>query len=129
MRQWLHPKARRIRKVFGGGMRQAGFLAAAGIFALDHHIARLNEDHYRARELGKAIARQSYVKSIMPVDTNIVIFELAPGITQQQFLAKAGEFQIKALTFNTNEIRFVTHLDFTDDMLDQTVEAFSKIRF
>ena len=128
-RKDLEPTARRIRKVFGGGMRQAGFLAAAGIYALDHHIKRLHEDHRRAKELGKAVARQPFVKSMMPVDTNIVIFELVPGVTQQQFLTKAKEFQIKALTFNTTEIRFVTHLDFSDDMLDKTAEALSKIRF
>jgi threonine aldolase len=58
-----------------------------------------------------------------------VIFELVPGVTQQQFLTKAKEFQIKALTFNDTEVRLVTHLDFTDDMLDKAVEAFSKIRF
>jgi threonine aldolase len=65
----------------------------------------------------------------MPVDTNIVIFELVPGVTQKQFLTKAEEFQIKALTFNTTEIRLVAHLDFNDSMLDQTVSALSKIRF
>src|SRR5882762_269396 len=84
--------ARRIRKVFGGGMRQAGFLAAAGIYALDHHITRLKDDHHRAKELGKALARQPFVKAMMPVDTNIVIFELSPGVTQQQFITKANEF-------------------------------------
>ncbi len=128
-RKELEPKARRVRKVFGGGMRQAGFLAAAGIYALDHHINRLPEDHQRARELEKALARQPYVQSMMPVDTNIVIFELVPEVTQQQFLIKAEELQIKALKFNTNEIRLVTHLDFNDSMLERTVSAISKIHF
>ena len=128
-RKELALKARRVRKVFGGGMRQAGFLAAAGIYALDHHIKRLKEDHVRAGILGKVVAGQPYVKSMMPVDTNIVIFELVPGVTQQQFLTRAKEFNIKALTFNTTEIRFVTHLDFTDDMLDKTIDALSIIRF
>jgi len=128
-RKDLEPKARRMRKVFGGGMRQAGFLAAAGIYALDHHITRLKDDHHRAKELEKVLARQPFVKSMMPVDTNIVIFELTPGVTQQQFITKANEFQIKALTFNDNEVRLVTHLDFTDAMLDKTVEAFSKFHF
>ncbi len=128
-RKDLEARARRVRKVFGGGMRQAGFLAAAGIYALDHHIQRMPEDHRRAKILGTALINQPYVKSIMPVDTNIVIFELTPGVTQKQFLAKAEEFQIKVLSFNTTEIRLVTHLDFNDNMLDQTVSALSKIRF
>jgi threonine aldolase len=128
-RKDLEYKARRVRKAFGGGMRQAGFLAAAGIYALDHNIKRLSDDHHRAKQLGKTIAHQPYVKSMMPVDTNIVIFELTPDVTQQQFLAKAEEFQVKALTFNKTQIRLVTHLDFDDRMLDRAIDVFSKIRF
>ena len=128
-RKDLEPKARRARKVFGGGMRQIGYLAAAGIYALDHHVKRLDEDHHRAIELGTVIARQPYVHSMMPVDTNIVIFELVAGVTPEQFLAKALDYNIQALKFNANDIRLVTHLDFTDDMLDQALDAFSKIRF
>jgi threonine aldolase len=123
------PIARRMRKVFGGGMRQAGFLAAAGIYALDHHITRLKEDHTRASALGKALEGQPYVKSIMPVDTNIVIFELVPDVSPEKFLLRAAEYEIKALAFSATEIRFVTHLDFDDTMLNKTTEAFSKIRF
>jgi threonine aldolase len=122
-------KARRMRKVFGGGMRQAGFLAAAGIYALDHHISRLGEDHVRARVLGKALVNQPYIKSVMPVDTNIVIADLVPGITPEKFLSKIAEHNIKALAFSATEIRLVTHLDFDDRQLEKAVEAFSKIRF
>jgi threonine aldolase len=125
----LEHKARRMRKVFGGGMRQAGLLAAAGIYALDNHVTRLTEDHKRAREIGRALANQSYVKSVMPVDTNIVIFDLIPGVTPEAFLAKVGEHNIKALAFSATEVRFVTHYDFNDDMLEKTIAVFSKISF
>ncbi len=128
-RKEFEPKARRMRKAFGGGMRQAGFLAAAGIYALDHNINRLKEDHVRAKELGKALSGKPYVKSMMPVDTNIVIFELADGITPDKFLAKLGEHQIKALPFSATEIRMVTHLDVDDRMLEKTVEALKKVAF
>jgi len=122
-------KARRMRKVFGGGMRQAGFLAAAGVYALDHHITRLKEDHVRAKAIGKAVSTLSFVKSVMPVDTNIVIFELAPAVTPEKFLHALLDHQIKALAFSATEIRMVTHLDFDDRMLERTVEALKKLRF
>jgi threonine aldolase len=125
----LETKVRRMRKVFGGGMRQAGFLAAAGIYALDHHIKRLREDHARAKEIGKVISARSYVKSMMPVDTNIIIFELADGITPEKFLAKLGEHNIKALPFSATEIRMVMHLDVDDRMLDMTADVLKKLSF
>ena len=123
----LELKARRIRKVFGGGMRQAGYLAAAGIYALDNHIERLKDDHKRAKELGSALGQLSWVKSVMPVDTNIVIFEVAKGITPEKCLAKFSEHNIKALAFSSTEIRLVTHLDFDDLMLDNTIDFLKKI--
>jgi threonine aldolase len=127
-KEW-EAKVRRVRKAFGGGMRQAGFLAAAGVYALDHQRMRLAEDHRRAKELGKILAGQPYVKSIMPVDTNIIIFELNDGITPEKFLVKIGEQQIKALAFSATEIRLVTHLDVDDRMLDKAVTVFSKLSF
>jgi threonine aldolase len=122
-------KARRMRKAFGGGMRQAGFLAAAGIYALDKHISRLEEDHARAKKLGEALKGLSWVNSVMPVDTNIVIFEVSAGLIPEKVLAKFNEQQIKALVFSSTEIRLVTHLDFTDAMLEKCVDIFSKIKF
>lgn len=123
----LEPKARRMRKAFGGGMRQAGFLAAAGTYALNNHITRLKEDHVRAAELGKGLANASWVKSVMPVDTNIVIFSVTNQTTPEQILNKLAEYQIKAIKFGAKEIRLVTHLDFDDAMLEKTIEAFKKI--
>jgi threonine aldolase len=122
-------KARRMRKAFGGGMRQAGFLAAAGIHALDNHITRLKDDHNRAKKLGDALRNLSWVKSMMPVDTNIVIFEVASSLSPEKVLAKFNEHQIKALVFSATEIRLVTHLDFTDNMLDKCLDVFAKIKF
>lgn len=123
----LELKARRMRKVFGGGMRQAGYLAAAGIYALDHHIARLKEDHVRAKTLGKELSQLPWVKSVMPVDTNIVIFSVVDTTAPEVVLAKLAEQQIKAIKFGPKEIRFVTHLNFDDGMLDKTVEVLKKI--
>lgn len=122
-------KARRVRKAFGGGMRQVGYLAAAGIHALDHHVKRLAEDHKRAKEIGKAAAKLSFIKSVMPVDTNIVIFELAAEVSPEKFLASLEPHQVKALAFSATEIRMVTHLDFDDRMLEKTIDVLSKLRF
>lgn len=118
-------KARRVRKVMGGGMRQAGFLAAAGIYALDHHVERLKEDHSRARQMGAALAAMPYVKEVMPVDTNIVIFHLA-NMTAAEFEEKLKPHNIKVSAFGKQTVRLVTHLDFTDSMLDHTIDVFRK---
>ncbi len=125
----LEPKARRIRKAFGGGMRQAGFLAAAGIFALDNHITRLKEDHARAKELGNALSGVDWVSSVMPVDTNIVIFSVPDQITPEKVLSKLAEQQIKAIKFGAQEIRLVTHLDFDDSMLEKAIGTIKKLSF
>ena len=125
----LEKKARRMRKAFGGGMRQAGFLAAAASYALDHHIQRLKDDHQRARQLGETLQTLPWVKSIMPVDTNIVIFSLRDGITPQPVIAKLEEHNIKAIPFGAREIRMVTHLDFHDDHLQKTIDVLKKLSF
>jgi len=125
----LETKARRMRKVFGGGMRQAGFLAAAGIYALNNHIKRLNEDHIRAAELGKSLGSVSWVKSLMPIDTNMVIFSVIDHISPEQLLSKLAEHDIKAIKFGAQEIRMVTHLDFDDSMLEKAVNVFKKLSF
>ncbi len=116
-------KARRVRKVMGGGMRQAGFLAAAGLYALDHHVERLKEDHDRARQMGAVLATMPYVKEVLPVDTNIVIFHLA-DLTAEAFEEKLKPYNIRVSAFGKQTIRLVTHLDFTDEMLDHTIDVF-----
>lgn len=110
-------KARRVRKVFGGGMRQAGFLAAAGIYALDNNINRLIEDHQRAKQIESILTELPYVESSLPVDTNIIIFNLSPNLKLEVFESKLKEQGIKMSAFGKQTVRFVTHLDFTDEML------------
>lgn len=111
-------RARKVRKVFGGGMRQAGILAAAGIYALDHHIDRLKEDHARARALGEILRKQPFVSETLPVSTNIVIARLE-GITPEELLKKLAEKSIKAVKFGKDLVRFVTHHDFGDAELEE----------
>ena len=125
----LEIKARRMRKVFGGGMRQAGYLAAAGLYAINNNIDRLKEDHVRAKTLSLGMKGLTYIKSMMPVDTNIIIFELVPDVTVKKFLQILGEHQVKALQFSPTQIRMVTHLDFDDVMLDKTLSVLKKITF
>ncbi|GAA3955380.1 GntG family PLP-dependent aldolase [Pedobacter ginsengiterrae] len=114
-------KARKIRKAFGGGMRQAGFLAAAGIYALDNHVERLKEDHDHAKTLAATLSAVSYVKSVMPVETNIVIFEVEKGSADKI----VNQFKEKGLLCNTTSsstVRLVTHLDLSAEMIDRAIE-------
>ncbi|HKR04914.1 MAG TPA: GntG family PLP-dependent aldolase [Bacteroidia bacterium] len=116
-------KAKRVRKVFGGGMRQAGFLAAAGIYALDHNIERLKDDHKRAKIIGDEIKKLPFVEELFPVDTNIIVFKLSENVKSEDFLKKLAQKNIKAVSFGKQLIRMVTHLDFNDDMLDELVKT------
>ena len=119
-------RARKVRKVFGGGMRQAGFLAAAGIYALDHHVNRLKEDHTRARTLGGLLGKLPVVSEIFPVTTNIVIARLE-GTTPEEFMKKLAEQDIKSVKFGKDLVRFVTHLDFGDEHLEEFGKRVSRI--
>jgi len=118
--------ARRIRKVMGGGMRQAGFIAAAGLYALENNIGRLKEDHQRARQLAKTISSLGYVKEMLPVDTNILVFTLQDNHDAGKFLNYLSESNIKGVQFGKNTIRFVTHLDIDDSMIEKTVAVLNK---
>ena len=109
-------KALRIRKIFGGGMRQAGFLAAAGLYALDHRVDRLSEDHERAREIGKVLREQEYIREVEPVETNIVIFYLKDASREPEFLAQLAKNNVKISNMGQGKLRIVTHLDYTQDM-------------
>ncbi len=115
-------KARKVRKRWGGGWRQAGYLAAAGIYALDNNIERLKDDHTRAKEIGKIMESISEVEEIYSVDTNIVIFRLNNKFLVSDYVKALDKKGIKASPFGKNLVRFVTHLDFTDEHL----EAFRK---
>jgi threonine aldolase len=106
----------RIRKILGGGMRQIGYLAAAGLYALDHHFERLKDDHAKAKDIGKALQSQSWIKKVEPIETNIVIFELNDDINETTFLNKLKDKQIYIIGMGSNKLRMVTHLDYTDAM-------------
>ena len=112
-------KARRIRKVFGGGMRQAGFIAAAGVYALNNNIERLKDDHCRAKEIGNVLKSVSYVKDVLPVETNIIILNLNDNLKPENFVQQLAKHNIKVTGFGKQAIRFVTHLDFDDVMLEK----------
>jgi threonine aldolase len=124
----LISKARRIRKRLGGGWRQAGYLAQAGIFALTNNIERLREDHANAKEIGKVFESQSLIKSVYPVETNIVIIELLPEVDAAAFLQKLKENNILAVGFGPQLIRFVTHLDFTKEHLQAFLNIIKTIK-
>ena len=110
-------KALRVRKVFGGGMRQAGFLAAAGIYALDHHRERLKEDHKKAKEIEAILSKKDFISSVSPVDTNIIIFELKESVLDAQaFMGKMNENNIRLISMGAGKLRLVTHLNYTDEM-------------
>lgn len=120
-------QARRFRKVMGGGMRQAGYLAAAGIYALDNQVERLKEDNARAKEIGAVLEDLSYVADVRPVKSNIVIFDVNPPWTAASFLEKLAEKGINASPFGPQTVRFVTHLDVTREMIDQSIQILKSI--
>ncbi|MDR0793106.1 MAG: threonine aldolase [Chitinophagaceae bacterium] len=114
-------KARRVRKVFGGGMRQAGYLAAAGIYALEHNIQRLAEDHFHAKKIAEALAQKSFVGNISPVETNILIFEVKEKYTPVSFTQKLKEENISAMAISPTQVRLVLHLNITPAMVDKVI--------
>jgi len=121
-------EARRVRKAMGGGMRQAGYLAAAGIYALDHHVVRLAEEHAHARMLASTLETLDYVSGIRPVQTNIVIFDLVDTVTPAQLLAYLEENGVKASAFGPKTIRFVTHLDVDRAMIETVMGVLGRFR-
>lgn len=121
-------EARRFRKVMGGGMRQAGYLAAAGIYALDHHIERLRDDHANARRLAAVLSELDWVENIRPVQTNIVMFDVKAPETAASILKKIGDKGLKASAFGPQTIRFVTHLDVTGEMVERAEEVLRGVK-
>ncbi len=110
-------KARRVRKVFGGGMRQAGFLAAAGIYALQNNIERLQEDHYNAKEISEALLKKEFIGKMLPVETNIIIFEVSGLYTAAEFCEKLKLDNILCIPISPTQVRMVTHLDINSEMI------------
>lgn len=115
--------ARRYRKVLGGGMRQAGSLAAAAIYALDHNIDRLAIDHKRAKSIETVLQGLAWVKNIIPVETNIVIFEPVNGVKDSDVITKLADKGILVSGMGGNKVRFVTHLDLTNEMINTILES------
>jgi threonine aldolase len=120
-------KARRWRKVFGGGMRQAGFLAAAGIYALEHHIDRLAEDHKNAKMVSEFLAKKDFVSSILPVETNILIATIQGKYTAASFVSTLKEKGILAIAMTPTQVRFVFHLDISDTDIANTLSAIDQL--
>lgn len=119
-------QAHRVRKRLGGGMRQAGILAAAGLHALDHHVDRLRDDHRRAGEVGMLLQRMPRVASVMPVETNIVIYTLSPGNNAKAHVAALLERGIIAFAIAPYQVRLVFHLDVDDEGTQRTMEALKR---
>jgi threonine aldolase len=120
-------KAKRIRKVMGGGMRQAGYLAAAGIYALDHHIERLQEDHTHALMIEDALRAKPFVDQVLPVETNIVIASFHAPYTPQLFMEAMKKEDILMYQISPNQIRMVVHLDISSALVEKTILAINKL--
>ncbi|MFT6871209.1 MAG: threonine aldolase [Roseivirga sp.] len=120
-------RAKRVRKVMGGAWRQAGYIAAAGHYALDHHIDRLVEDHDKAKVIGKVLETLDYVEEVYPCETNILIFKLTNKYDNKAFTQKLADNGVHAFGFGPQLIRFVTHLDFTNDHMDQLIKVLKSL--
>ncbi len=121
-------KALRIRKVLGGGMRQAGYLAAAGIYALDNHLERLAQDHKKAQEIGEVLQKLSYIKKVEPIETNIIIFEIDEDYMHgDEFVEKLKANDIFIIGMGQGKQRIVTHLDYTGEMHDAFLSVLEKL--
>ena len=117
-------KARRVRKVFGGGMRQAGFMAAAGTYALENHIERLEVDHIHARQVAEALLKKEFTGKMLPVETNIIIFDVVDETYSAKSLAESfKKYDILVMPVSPTQIRMVFHLDVTEQMVKQTLDA------
>ena len=115
-------QARRKRKVFGGGLRQAGFLAATAEYALDHQVERLATDHGFAKRIGLALEQHPKVKMVLPVETNLVIFEFKDHENPNHFISKMRSQDILLLTISDKRLRIVTHLDITEEMVENFIK-------
>ncbi len=119
----------RIRKILGGGMRQVGYLAAAGLYALDHHVDRLKEDHRKAKAIAQVLNQLSYIKKVEPVETNIIIFELANKADEKAFLSQLMNLNIRLSGMGSGKLRIVTHLDYTNEMHAYLLEILVGLKF
>ncbi len=122
-------RALRIRKIFGGNMRQSGYLAAAGIYALQNNINRLEDDHKRAKELGQALQHLPWIEKVAPVETNILIFEVKKELNEKAVIEKFKDKGILISSMGQGKLRIVTHLDYRQVMHEYVLEALEKMVF
>lgn len=121
-------KARRVRKVFGGGMRQAGIIASGGLFALKNNVNRLKEDHAKAKQLESALKSLTWVKEIVPVETNIVVIVLREASQRDRIIELLKDHTIRTIAFGEGMIRMVTHLDVSQNDIDDVCEIIQKLK-
>jgi len=121
-------RALRIRKILGGGMRQVGYLAAAGIYALQNNVNRLVDDHRRAKELGEVLEKLPWVEKVEPVETNILIFSLKKGFDENLLIEKLKQKSIFISSMGPGKLRIVTHLDYKEVMHNYVLEALQKLK-
>ena len=119
--------ARRVRKVFGGGMRQAGYLAAAGIYALQHNVERLKDDHKHAEMIAAALRQKDFTGEMLPVETNILIFEVKGRLMPEDFVSRLKEHDIHTMAISKTQVRMVLHLDVTEVMVQKTISAINDL--
>ncbi|WP_298238330.1 GntG family PLP-dependent aldolase [uncultured Algibacter sp.] len=119
----------RIRKIFGGNMRQSGYLAAAGLYALDNNIERLDQDHKKAKEIGEELTRLSIINTVEPIETNIVIFELNKDINEKEFVQNLADKNIHIISMGGGKLRMVTHLDYTNAMHEKLLNILKTLKF
>lgn len=121
-------QARRVRKVFGGGMRQAGIIAAGGLYALKNNVNRLKEDHRRAQELESILSQLDWVKEVVPVETNIVVAILRDASKRDVIIQRLKEENILIMAFGEGMLRMVTHLDISDSDIEKTISVLQKLK-
>tara|TARA_B100000900_G_scaffold59209_1_gene44666 strand:- start:15605 stop:16630 length:1026 start_codon:yes stop_codon:yes gene_type:complete len=122
-------KAIKVRKLLGGGMRQAGYLAACGIYALKNNIERLNEDHIKAKEIESILKKSNFISQVEKVETNILIFQIEKSIKTDVFLNKMSNQNIKLISMGDNKLRLVTHKDYTNQMHEKFLDIISNLKF
>lgn len=120
-------QAIRYRKIFGGGMRQAGYLAAAGIYAINHQLKDLKEDHRKAKELGDVLQMRDYVQNVEPVATNILIFSLIEDISESEFIKDLNKNGIDIISLGKGKLRMVTHRDYSQSHHDYVLTTLIKM--
>jgi threonine aldolase len=124
----LMQNAIRVRKVLGGGMRQVGYVAAAGLYSLENNIERIADDHTRAKEIAACLDQQEYVKSLEQTETNIVIFYLRESHSEEKFMDDLLQENIKISNMGQGKLRIVTHLDYTSDMHTRFLDFLSSYK-